>query len=85
MTGATLARRRGQLGISARALAARLGVSPSMISRWESGKIKISPDSAERLEQALSGAPVATLDARVRLLEEQMARVLALLPSADRK
>lgn len=87
MTGPTLARRRKAAGLSMRELAGRLGISPSMIARWESGAIKISPESAERLEAGLAGEPTpqGSIPERLARLEEQMARVLAALPSADRK
>lgn len=76
MTGATLARRREAAGLNRRQLAARLGVSPSMITRWEKAEVKISPESSERLEAALAGKPVETLEARVTRLEGQMELML---------
>ncbi|WP_153940371.1 transcriptional regulator [Acidithiobacillus thiooxidans] len=38
------------------ALAQALGVTPSLISQWKTGRRNISPESAIRIERATAGA-----------------------------
>ncbi len=52
MTGQTLKRRRTRLGYSQRQFAARLGVDPMTVSRWERGVHRI-PVAVARLVTTL--------------------------------
>jgi transcriptional regulator with XRE-family HTH domain len=52
--GARLAKRRCQLGLTQTALAARLGLHPSAICRWERGRFRPSARMRTRLAQVLA-------------------------------
>jgi transcriptional regulator with XRE-family HTH domain len=52
--GARLAQRRCALGLTQTALAARLPVHPSVICRWEQGRVRPSPQMRTRLAQVLA-------------------------------
>jgi ribosome-binding protein aMBF1 (putative translation factor) len=50
--------RRGQLGLSQRDLAARMGAAASVVSRIESGQHRTSTNTLRRLASALDGQAV---------------------------
>jgi len=54
--------RRTKLGLSQRALAKRMGTTPSVISRIESGHHRTSTETIRRLAQALDGQAVFGFD-----------------------
>lgn len=54
--------RRAKLGLSQRDLAKRMGTSPSVISRIESGHHRTSTETIRRLGQALDGQAVFGFD-----------------------
>jgi ribosome-binding protein aMBF1 (putative translation factor) len=54
--------RRAKLGLSQRDLAKRMGTTPSVISRIESGQHRTSTETIRRLAQALDGQAVFGFD-----------------------
>jgi ribosome-binding protein aMBF1 (putative translation factor) len=54
--------RRAKLGISQRDLAKRMGTTPSVIARIESGRHRASTETIRRLAQALDGQAVFGFD-----------------------
>ncbi len=54
--------RRAKLGLSQRDLAKRMGTTPSVISRIESGHHRTSTETIRRLAQALDGQAVFGFD-----------------------
>lgn len=54
--------RRAMLGLSQRELAERMGTTPSVISRIESGRHRTSTETMRRLAQALDGQAVFGFD-----------------------
>lgn len=54
--------RRAKLGLSQRDLAQRMGTTPSVISRIESGQHRTSPETIRRLAQALDGQALFGFD-----------------------
>jgi ribosome-binding protein aMBF1 (putative translation factor) len=54
--------RRAKLGLSQRDLAKRMGTTPSVISRIESGHHRTSTETIRRLAQALDGQAVLGFD-----------------------
>jgi transcriptional regulator with XRE-family HTH domain len=86
MTGPQIRRERRRLGLTQAGLGALVGTDGTQISRWEAGTYTPSDEAQARLRAAFDGTPIETpILSRVRILEEQMARVLAMLPSADRR
>lgn len=54
--------RRAKLGLSQRDLAKRMGATPSVVSRIESGQHRTSTDTVRRLAEALDGHAVLGFD-----------------------
>lgn len=54
--------RRAKLGLSQRELAKRMGTTPSVISRIESGQHRTTTDTLRRLGEALDGHAVLGFD-----------------------
>jgi transcriptional regulator with XRE-family HTH domain len=59
MTGAALRRLRKRLGLTQRELAARVGVTPTTVARWERGEVRIT-EPMSRLLRLLAGTAPAT-------------------------
>jgi transcriptional regulator with XRE-family HTH domain len=60
-TARSLADRRRAAGLTQNDLALRLGVSESVVSRWETLRAPIRPEALARVEQILAGAQKAAL------------------------
>lgn len=58
LTGRTLRRMRESHGVSLRSCATMVGVSPSHLSRVESGYRLATPSLTQRINAALAGLPV---------------------------
>jgi transcriptional regulator with XRE-family HTH domain len=56
MTGATIRRLRRRLGLTQAALAARVGVHPLTVSRWECDRVAV-PEPTARLLRLLATTP----------------------------
>lgn len=59
---ARLIERRWQLGLTQTALAARAGVTQSMISEWETGEVSPTDESLEMWVHALRGEIALRID-----------------------
>ncbi|WP_158272150.1 helix-turn-helix domain-containing protein [Marinicauda salina] len=74
---------RRRLGVTQEALAAELGVSQALVSRWENGEIRPSRSNRRRLEALLANPRHVAPFERVRVLVEHSPYVVALLAEAD--